>query len=477
MLLSLLVLPLANLCLAGGPHQRGHHGASCSSTDAGASIAVASTHPFGLNITYGGQSVSNSAILVGSSNSSVSHISTNEHGQISKSGGSVSATLVSPRIAKISVNTTSSFIGARFSTANKSDCYGVWEYPWSNRLGNAGVSFQLKGVGFAEGVNWANARAPFFFTDAGYGVYTDTLEMGNYDFSNPGSVEFVFNTSSLVYNVIFPETRKDYKSLLTAYGELSSTVSMPPDSGYGPTYWSDDFNQDFHGTVSNAQENYFDVVNTLYANQIHATSMFADRPYGTGNSSFGNFDFDREFYPTPVDFITNLSRSGFDFQIWAANRAFLDTELYNISLANGWLFPGIDGEIYQGPALNLSIPEAYEYFKERISYFPSIGVKGYKIDRGEEGEMPVEEQNTQATLFDRLLYETMVERWGEGNFYDFGRNVVDRSRSVANIWNGDAHANFTGLAYSVTSGIRAGLMGFSTWGSDTGEYMPSPSPS
>lgn len=86
----------------------------------------------------------------------------------------------------------------------------------------------------------------------------------------------------------------------------------------------------------------------------------------------------------------------------------------------------------------------------------------------------------------------MVEKWGEGNFYNFARNVVDRSRAKSAVWNGDAHANWTGLAFSVTSGIRAGLIGFSTshhiphspiritdhapslpgqWGSDTGGYI------
>jgi len=30
----------------------------------------------------------------------------------------------------------------------------------------------------------------------------------------------------------------------------------------------------------------------------------------------------------------------------------------------------------------------YNYFKEKLSYFTNLGVKGYKIDRGEEGEMP-----------------------------------------------------------------------------------------
>ena len=115
---------------------------------------------------------------------------------------------------------------------------------------------------------------------------------------------------------------------------------------------------------------------------------FADLTTGTGNYSSGNFNFDPRYYPSPERFIPNLTHWGYDFQVWAANRAFLNTELFNTSQANGWLFPGINPELFLGPALNLSIPEAYQYFKKRLSYFPSVGVKGYKIDRGEEDEMP-----------------------------------------------------------------------------------------
>lgn len=104
--------------------------------------------------------------------------------------------------------------------------------------------------------------------------------------------------------------------------------------------------------------------------------------------SWGNFDFDPEYYPTPEQFIANLTYWGFDFQVWAANRAFPGTELFNTSVANNWLMPGISTVFFPGPALNLSIPAAYEYFKEKMRFFPDIGVKGYKIDRGEEGEMP-----------------------------------------------------------------------------------------
>lgn len=125
---------------------------------------------------------------------------------------------------------------------------------------------------------------------------------------------------------------------------------------------------------------------------------------------------------------------------------------------------------FLGPALNLSIPAAYDYFKTHLKVFPDLGVKGFKIDRGEEGEMPDYEQNVQMGLFLKLCYEVMEEKWGEGNYYTFARSAVDRQRSLTGIWNGDSAANFTGLQYSLASGIRAGLMGYSQWGSDTGGY-------
>ncbi len=50
-------------------------------------------------------------------------------------------------------------------------------------------------------------------------------------------------------------------ALLMQFANLSSKISMPPETGYGPIFWSDDFEQDFHQGVVNAQENYYDAVN------------------------------------------------------------------------------------------------------------------------------------------------------------------------------------------------------------------------
>jgi alpha-glucosidase (family GH31 glycosyl hydrolase) len=419
----------------------------------------------GLIISDGNRTVvNNSAILSGNTNATVTGLKNTTQG--------LSYSLITSTVAKVALNTSSNFNGARFSTDSDEHFYGVWEYPWKDQITNKNISFELKGVGNNVGINWVNARAPFFLTSAGFGVYTDTLKLGTYDFTTPGEAQFVFNSSSIVYYIILPTSPNDYKSIISQYTELSARSEIPPTSGLGPTFWSDDITQDFHGSVSNAQENIYDIFNHLRDNEIRATSAFADRPYGTGNRSWGNFDFDPKFFPDPKAFIADLNATyGIDFSVWVANRCQIGTELYNVSLKNDWQFitdlPAVGG---LGPALNLSIPAAYNYFEKRLEYFPSVGVKGYKIDRGEEAEMPDYVQNEQMALFLQLAYDTMVQKWGPSNFYNFARSAVDRSRAVTHIWNGDSHANFTGLSYSVASGIRSGIIAFGIWGSDTGGY-------
>ncbi|KAI7204368.1 hypothetical protein KC352_g18537, partial [Hortaea werneckii] len=135
------------------------------------SVSVASTSPFALDVRKFGGAVHNSAILVGGTNSSASPVAASASGKFANNQGQVAWESVNSQVARVTVNTSSSFVGARFFAEAGDRFYGVWEYPWDDKLDNAGIEFDLKGVGNSEGVNWANARAPFFFSNAGYGVY------------------------------------------------------------------------------------------------------------------------------------------------------------------------------------------------------------------------------------------------------------------------------------------------------------------
>ena len=101
-----------------------------------------------------------------------------------------------------------------------------------------------------------------------------------------------------------------------------------------------------------------------------------------------------------------------------------------------------------------------------------LGVKGYKIDRGEQNEHPDAVQTDNVTRYARLAQESLAARHGSEGFV-FARNVADTGRKHTAVWNGDSEANFTGLAYSIAAGLRSGLIGMPMWGSDTGGYLRS----
>lgn len=242
-------------------------------------VVAAPERPFSIVIKNGNGLVNNSAVLTGSSNISAEPVIASPSGAIVNHGGQITYHRLKPNVIQVQVAAKLPNVGARFTVSSDDLFYGVWEYPFFDQITNTNVMFEIKGVGNADGVNWSNARAPFFLTTAGYGVYVDTLQMGSFDFTRPGEAQFIFYTNSLVYYIILPSSAGDYKSIIQEYTALSSRIEMPPDSGYGPTFWSDDFEEDFHGSVSNAQENYYDVINHLYYNEIRATAMFADRMF------------------------------------------------------------------------------------------------------------------------------------------------------------------------------------------------------
>jgi alpha-D-xyloside xylohydrolase len=228
----------------------------------------------GLSFSDGGKPLLTNSLFTGTSNGALSPVPLSNSKRATTSKAQWSQ--VSENVVRIDVEGADpeSVTSAAFSFVANDTFYGVWEYPWNGTITNQNLDFEVKGLfGDQPGVNYANARAPFFFTKSGFGVYVDTLQMGRFHFSGT-TANFTFNTPVVSYRVLF---NKDLKALLMQYANLSSKPQLPPDSGYGPIFWSDNMKEDFHGAVNNSQENYYDIHYHLNSSQIRATAMFADR--------------------------------------------------------------------------------------------------------------------------------------------------------------------------------------------------------
>ena len=335
--------------------------------------------------------------------------------------------------------------------------YGIWEYPFGGNLDNRGADRDFLGLGNQRYVHHASVRAPFYLTSKKYGIYVESLAQGHYAIAQAGKTSFSFKDRQLKYDIIYGPS---YAEVLNRYNALAGPAFMPPTWAFGSIWWRDDEHDDLRG-VTNAQEKLIQDADKLRALHLPAGAIWLDRPYGSGDMGWGNMDFDSSF-PDPPKMIHDLNERGMNLLLWVANRC--SSGLFEEGSAKSYLFS------FKWPASNIQREEVSNWFKDKLNAYVRLGVKGYKIDRGEENEMPDSFQNQQAVLFPQLAAEGMSAAYGN-DFFLFSRNANDTSRKYTAVWNGDSWSSFGGLQTSLKNALRSGIMNFPMWGSDTGGYF------
>ena len=338
--------------------------------------------------------------------------------------------------------------------------YGIWEYPFGGNIDNRGVDRDFMGVDTLPDVNYSSARAPFYVTSKKYGIYVESTAEGHFAIAVDGKTSFSFRDSQLKYDIIYGPS---YAQVFDRYNAMAGPSIMPPLWAFSTVWWRDDNHDDLRD-VSNAQEKVIQDADRLRALHIPASAIWLDRPFGTGEHGWGNMDFDPGF-PNPSQMISDLKERGMNLLLWIANRC--SAQLLEEGSAKGYVFPR------EWPAADVRRPEVYAWFKDKLAAYVGLGVRGYKIDRGEESEMPPYLENVNAILYPKLAAEGLRDSYGN-DFFEFSRNANDTARKYTAIWNGDTRPTFGGLAASVKTAQRSGAINFPMWASDTGGYLGNP---
>lgn len=382
----------------------------------------------------------------------------------------VTFSFVDSNIVQVTLTSTNATqILQQFSDQGE-NIYGIWGYPFNGSINSRGTDQNFLGFQGATGINYSSVRAPFYLTSHNYGIYAQTEAQGHFKAAVGGNTSFSFNTSQLTYDMIYGQTPAE---ILTRYNSLAGGSFMPPTWAFSTIWWKNDDHFDFHAGVTNAQSNVLDTADKLQSYHIPASAMWIDRPYGTGSNGWGNLDFDSSF-PNPAQMVSDLNARGMNLMLWIANRCFINTYLTTNAQAHGYLVSNISMTV--GPAVDARNTNAYIWLETNLNAFVNLGIKGYKIDRGDEGEMPDALQNQIVTLFQKLTSEGQAAVH-PNDYFSFARDVCDTGRKSVAVWNGDPAVSFQGLQYTVMSGLRAGLMDFPMWGADTGGYSSTVVPS
>jgi alpha-D-xyloside xylohydrolase len=338
--------------------------------------------------------------------------------------------------------------------------YGIWEMPFGGNIDNRGADHDFRGIRHQADVNYSSARAPFYVTSRKYGVYVESTGEGHYGVAQAGKTSFTFHDSELKYDILYGPS---YAEVFNRYNAIAGPSVMPPLWTFSSIWWRDDEHDDLR-RAKNAQEKVLDDADHLRALHMPAGAIWLDRPFGTGEMGWGNMDFDSSF-PDPPKMVRDLNDRGIYLLIWIANRAW--NQLLTEGLARHYLYFG------KGSAADMKRPAAYTWFKDELNDYVRLGIRGYKIDRGEEDELPLSDENLNAILFPKMAAEGLADAYGS-EFFEFTRNANDTARKYTALWNGDTHSTFAGLQVSMKTALRSGAINFPMWGSDTGGYIRFP---
>jgi alpha-D-xyloside xylohydrolase len=346
------------------------------------------------------------------------------------------------------------------------DIFGGFEGTPIGSLSTRNFSAQLARCLNISPVLSDGGHAPFYLTTRHYGIYAETDALGTLTFAQGGYTSFSFNVPTLTYDIIYGT---DYATIMAGFSSRSGGAYMPPTWAFDSIWWKDDDHASFPPGVTNAQGNVLDTASKLAQYQIHASGEWIDRPYGTscgqGDGGWGKMDWDMSNtgFNNPAQMVSTLQTNGINLMLWISDLVWCD--LYNEALADGYLFYTNDNS-----TVNLQNTNAFIWFQTNLNNYVNIGIKGYKIDRGDQGEMPDAVNNRNDTLFQQMAMQGVSAAHPNDSFV-FSRTVSDTGRRYSALWNGDTYSTFISMQYSIINGLRAGVLNFPMWGSDTGGYQ------
>jgi len=348
--------------------------------------------------------------------------------------------------------------------------YGVWSYPFDAQISNNGVAAPISSLGDRKHLNWSNARAPFFFTEQSVGFYVAPPRSGEVtlfglsrvDFSAPGKAVVQFEG---VENKFFLFKTQTPKAVLSEYNRLAGPQVLPPLWAFGEIWWRTDPHRLLNPGTKTAQESLIEDAKLLQRNRIPATGTILDRPFSATQWGWGSKKFAPTF-PDAKRLVSDLDKLGLKTMVWVANRS--DGDL----LTEGRKQRAFYSDIlpHNSPAFDLRNPKGRKILGDYLHYFTELGFSGFKIDRGDEKDVPLRQMNDHSLRLAELAKKSFDSVPG----LQMVRSIYDIGRRDQIFWSGDPDATFAGLKYSYLGALRAGLILLPFNGYDTGGYVRSP---
>jgi alpha-D-xyloside xylohydrolase len=239
----------------------------------------------------------------------------------------------------------------------------------------------------------------------------------------------------------------DFAQTLGLYQRDAGRRVVPPPSELALIKWRD---------VYDGPAQVLEDISRLRAAKVPVGWILVDNPW---EGCVGTLQFDRHRFPDPQGLIRRVHGLGLRFMLWVSPKS---------QCGIGYTRAQLLGPIEQ-LVLDLRQPAVSKKFERGLRALVSLGVDGFKADRGDEVDLEGIDERFQETY--PLLYAVEVTNaLPPGGAALFRAGTMASQHLVPGLWAGDQEGTWGGLQQAIRAGQSAAMSGFATWGSDVGGY-------
>lgn len=329
----------------------------------------------------------------------------------------------------------------------------------------------------------AYKNVPFYLSSRGYGLLVDTTNRVEFDLGDTSTVSGQISVSDDTFAFVF-FAGPEFSDVLQEYTALTGRPHRPPKWSFG--LWMSKYGYE-------TREELEAITSRIREEELPCDVVHLD-PYWMQGQHECDFVWDTENFPNPEGMIEDLHENGFHLCLWENPYVAIGTEAFEVARDNGYLVGDRTGDPYILDRLSISThrsgiidftnPEAVEWYKDQHRRLLDMGVDAFKTDFGEylprdavhaNGKTGDVMRNFYPHLYQKAVYESMVEKCGEEGALLWARSGWIGSQQFPVHWPGDPRTTFESMGAVMRGGLSLMLSGYAFWSHDMGGFKGTPS--
>ena len=316
---------------------------------------------------------------------------------------------------------------------------------------------------------------PFYMTNNGYGILVDSTDNVSFEVASE-KVEYV--------GFSVPGERIKYylfhgpspKKIMNEYTALTGRPALPPAWSFG-LWLSTSF------TTNYDEETTTSFIEGMEKRNI-PLSVFHFDCFWMHEFHWCDFEWDKKCFPDIRATLKKYHDKGLHICAWINPYIAQGTAFFKEGAANGYLLQRADGKgVWQtdnwqaGMGLvDFTNPDAVKWYTDKLKTVLDCGVDCFKTDFGEripvrdirwfDGSDPVYMHNYYTYLYNKVVFDVVKDRKGEGEAILFARSATVGGQQFPVHWGGDNSATYISMAETLRAGLSMSHSGFGYWSHD-----------